>query len=485
MKTSRILYALLFVCMFISCEHDEIEEQGTDIPNNSKFSISQAQLWYETKATYDTRTEGDDQSDFFKMGEVVPDWNLGKLSSDYNKEAVDVPITGEYSYRVVYDSVSYPLFSGLVVMNEKITSNKSDYHVFYIPSQDAVEYYTDEVCSYFRNRENRLLFSGLAVYTDEYGSPVAAERFNDGIATEGCFLYDTTATFEYNYEKMYSLLNGTRLLRIKEGSTTRSDNDELYGGEIEEIVVVAPPLPPKKKDESEDDNSTPSLPKHDDISPIQDLERSNGNGLGGGGDSSSSTYSSNTHIKIKSKHNAAITALLDLLKDDCMGSTLINSITIDLTISTEEKNGNQAGGYYPSLGLITLTDPNDMTTLIEELVHCYQHIAKDNHSTHGLNNEVDAKILWSMYVLRHGGSLSDYGGKLGRSAGPVVFEDLVDGYSPNIDFEAYENTNYYVLYCSAKDILKRLAPTSYGDESKYPFSYDFDLSVIDYLLQNC
>lgn len=515
----KYLYILFAACCIAACEnYDEHEYDGGNTPQQRpRLSAATARQWFESAERGSATRAGcdDDPHAFFRTGELRPAWECGKESSDERIDAVDVPADGEWSYRVICDSASYPLYCGVVVLDEPDSERTCSYTVFYIPSASAAEDYTPDVCACFRNRaDDKLLFSGLAVYTLHSGIPVAAVRYILGNPVEGSYLFDPAAEYEQNYDRLYSMLSGIRLLRCRnrdaatrsgdsgEGGTAGGDgagNDggsggnkpdpgnDKYGGMVPQVVCIAPPI--NRTSGPEPDKPEPPKPPkkdtevtQDDINPLPlkvTTRPPTGNNT-----KQSVDFALNTNIKLNCDNIDDILRLLDSLYNDCMGKKLIGSIDESMTICQSDTLKNE-GTYNITSRTVTLPVNPLMVDMIEELTHCYQHSANgNNRATLGLNNEIEAKICWSMYVIRHGGNMRDYGNRVGDKTGFQTFTDLAKHYTPNIDSNT-DNLFFYHNYHSAGETLRKIAPGDYGDSVKYPYSYDWNLSSLDYLMQDC
>lgn len=516
----KYLYILFAACCIAACEnYDGHEYDGGNTPQQRpRLSAAAARQWFESAERGSATRAGcdDDPHAFFRTGELRPAWECGKESSDERIDAVDVPAEGEWSYRVICDSASYPLYCGVVVLDEPGSERTCSYTVFYIPSASAAEDYTPDVCACFRNRaDDKLLFSGLAVYTLHSGIPVAAVRYILGNPVEGSYLFDPAAEYEQNYDRLYSMLSGIRLLRCRnrdaatrsgdsgEGGTAGGDgagNDggsggnkpdpgnDKYGGMVPQVVCIAPPIN-RTPDPEPDKPEPPKPPKkdtevtQDDINPLPlkvTTRPPTGNNT-----KQSVNFALNTNIKLNCDNIDDILRLLDSLYNDCMGKKLIGSIDTDLTIKSSDSTSKAKNYYDFNEGSIYMSSPPRMVVIIEEMTHHYQHSTNgNNRATHGLNNEIEAKLGWSLYVLRHGGNLGEYAAALGKKDGAKNFQRMVNCYTPGITSETYDYDEFQDWYIKAMEIFRK-GKNKYADPNKYPFSFEWNLSSIDYLTKDC
>ncbi|MDE5636904.1 MAG: hypothetical protein K2I43_02630, partial [Alistipes sp.] len=407
----KYLYILFAACCIAACEkYDESECRGNATSKRTHLSAEEARMWFEShERQIATRADdtGEDPHAFFRTGQLSLEWEYGKESADELIDAVDVPAKGEWSYRVLYDSVSYPLFCGVVILDEPGRERTCSYTVFYIPTAGSAEDYTPEVCACFKNRaDDKLLFSGLAVYTDHAGIPIAAARYVLGNPTEGCYLFDPSAEYEQNYERLYSMLSGIRLLRCRnQDATTRSgdsgtgnpageDNTgnggngnepkpdpgyDIDGGWIDDVVCIAPPIN-RNTDPEPDKPDKPEPPKppkkdpevdKDDINPLP--LQVNTRPPTGDNTKPSVDFALNTNIKLDCDDAEDIMRMLDSLYNDCMGKRLIGSIDTDLTIKTSDSTSKAKNYYDFNEGSIYMSSPPRMVVIIEEMTHHYQH----------------------------------------------------------------------------------------------------------------
>lgn len=479
---------LLAACVAaVGCHAPEFEDLPPKGPEaESLLTLAEARAWYESGTSAAVTRAGEEcrPADLFRTGPLRPDWSRGMLSADRRLSAVDVPAAGRYAYGVVYDSLFVPIHTGLLVLKEADDSTMCDYTAFYIPDRACAADYTAEVCSYFRNRERKLLFSGLAVFALPSGMPVAAERYREGEPVEACFLLDTLrTTVEENWTQLRSMLEGVCLLRY-EAAVTRADGD---GGDIAYWIVGDEPavcighLPYKYPGLNDPDHPINRKPTNPNLtSGFGNRGNENGGrGSGNGPSSDDRGYPANELLRYD---DPRIEAMLDSLLVDCLGNALIESIGGTIDISTNDRGVSH---YNPVSRTIEIG--HDRTTvLLEELFHSYQYQSGGYAIHPKLNYEIEAKLGWSLYVVRNGGNLGDYGEFLGRNQGYLMFKNMVQIYSDyhmrggNCMYDpSFEN-----WYYSVSDLFRNSC-SDYADPQKYPFTYEWNLDNLDELMKDC
>ncbi len=482
---------LLAACVAaVGCTTPEFEHlppKGSEA--ESLLTLAEARAWYDSGASVATRGETECRpADLFRTGPLRPDWSRGVLSADRRLSAVDVPAAGRYAYGVVYDSLVVPIHTGLLVLKEADDGTMCDYTAFYIPDRACAADYTAEVCSYFRNRERKLLFSGLAVFALPSGMPVAAERYREGEPVEACFLLDTLrTTVEENWTQLRSMLEGVCLLRYEAAATRANIGDPDYTWGDHPIVAIPidgyrPPLPPHKypglNDPDHPINRKPTNPNL--TSSFGNRGNENGGrGSGNGPSSDDRGYPANELLRYD---DPRIEAMLDSLLVDCLGNALIESIGGTIDISTNDRGVSH---YNPVSRTIEIG--HDRTTvLLEELFHSYQYQSGGYAIHPKLNYEIEAKLGWALYVVRNGGNLGDYGEFLGRNQGYLMFKNMVQIYSDyhmrggNCMYDpSFEN-----WYYSVSDLFRNSC-SDYADPQKYPFTYEWNLDNLDELMKDC
>ncbi len=187
-------------------------------------------------------------------------------------------------------------------------------------------------------------------------------------------------------------------------------------------------------------------------------------------------YDWNTAIKYEDEQ---VEKLLDSLGMDCMGGTLIRSLD-GVTILT-----GQDGNYYDHTNKTIHLQNHDKYgyrdyVLLEELIHCYQYqeCASSGRRFPTLNDEIEAKVGWLVYI---DGQLEyDYivSGKtqLGNDADALyMMADLLSfGANPS-------GAEFSELYFRSKESLQSLRKKSEHfpfvepcyPQDKYPFVEDY------------
>ena len=157
-------------------------------------------------------------------------------------------------------------------------------------------------------------------------------------------------------------------------------------------------------------------------------------GSGGGnsdsGGDSGAAYPNNTKITMDEPE---VRAALDSLYNDCMGQLLINAIGVPVSITSGYFGGSSAHAVaynLPTGWLITNYEVEigarlDPISVMEELMHIYQGLGTVGFGDMALNNEVEAKLAWYMYVKRTGSKIS-VGSALGGRNGVFYFDRMKD-----------------------------------------------------------
>ncbi len=476
---------LLAACVAaVGCTTPELEHLPPKGPEaESLLTLAEARAWYDSGASVATRGETECRpADLFRTGPLRPDWSRGVLSADRRLSAVDVPAAGRYAYGVVYDSLVVPIHTGLLVLKEADDGTMCDYTAFYIPDRACAADYTAEVCSYFRNRERKLLFSGLALYALPSGMPVAAERYREGEPVEACFLPDTLrSTVEENWTQLRSMLEEFCLLRYERVATRTDEGDIGFCIDDGKPAVCIGRLPYKYPGLGDPDHPINRKPTNPNLtSSFGNHGNENGGGGPGDGNGPSSDdkgYPANDLLRYD---DPRIEAMLDSLLHDCLGNALIESIGGTIDISTNDRGVSH---YNPVSRTIEIG--HDRTTvLLEELFHSYQYQTGDYAIHPKLNYEIEAKLGWSLYVVRNGGDLANYGKYLGQYQGYMMFQYMVDIYSDYHMRGGNYDPSFENWYYSASDLFRN-SGSDYADPQKYPFTYEWNLDNLDELMKDC
>lgn len=222
---------------------------------------------------------------------------------------------------------------------------------------------------------------------------------------------------------------------------------------------------------------------------------SGGGGSGGGGTGGGSgggNIDANTGLfkapvstplnpKIKTDNPKVLNLLLKI-NHDCLGSAAIAAVKDDLMISKDTASG-----------LRVEVDPTDPTkykysislksdkdyALLEELIHYaqYQGLTIEEYKSRKLNYEIEAKVGWSMYLIRQGNDLNQY---MNQLKDPFSFRSIGEF------FHDY-GQNSVVLSTFLKDAVDALRQiNAYKDPAKYPYDENaMNLDTIEKLSSNC
>ncbi len=122
-----------------------------------------------------------------------------------------------------------------------------------------------------------------------------------------------------------------------------------------------------------------------------------------------------------------------------------------------------------------------MIVLIEELTHAYQFQEEGaaGYSSHGLNNEIEAKMGWYIYTIRNNINL-DLIKYLGGRQGSRLFDNLHQYYNAH----SFNNLSFQAIYESIVQIFRN--NPEYGNTNKYKESSEHrTFGNLDKLMADC
>lgn len=122
-----------------------------------------------------------------------------------------------------------------------------------------------------------------------------------------------------------------------------------------------------------------------------------------------------------------------------------------------------------------------MIVLIEELTHAYQFQQEGTagYISHGLNNEIEAKMGWYIYTIRNNINL-DLRRYLGGYQGIITFRDLKNYYVANDT----NSLSFNAVYDLVVQVFR--SNPEYKNENKYKESYSHrDFDILDKLMADC
>ena len=168
----------------------------------------------------------------------------------------------------------------------------------------------------------------------------------------------------------------------------------------------------------------------------------------------------------------SVRAVLDSLYNDCMGQLLINAIGKSVTITSGYFGGSSVRPVVydlPTGPLITGYNVEigfrcDPISVMQELMHVYQYqrLGIVDFQDAKMNNEVEAKLAWYMYLERVGSKVK-FDNALGGHEGERHFSSMRNYVLQNdlaspVFTDAYEN---------AVGELRNIK--AYKNEDRYPF----------------
>lgn len=530
MKNTRLAWMLALLLLGTSCRTDD-SDSATPPETVRPFTLEEAlaacgQARSQTRAADDEGVLAPGETDIF--------WETAAYSQNEYGASYDVEIFVDRCYRTVWTlpdgrSLGDLILPRLVVVKaaEIYERTTTAYLAYYIPDPDESRSPVDDPAAGLLNSLPKPGFSGRILYTSLAGFPVAAAKYGDGELLDHAFLFEETDSLSIlrSIEHYNRLVADIRVSPVRENGyeetrsnpndgtteeTTAETTDKMKdGGEVGEVVVVAFPKRPKLDITPDIDwkNFRPTDP----VGLVPPGRPGAGPGGNSGRDNSDSDdsnkdgYSKNPNIRV---YDDVTQELLDELYDDCMGQTLLKSIKnvsiyiddipqadldkysqhdIDLT---KYLGNNCAVPFYKDNSLesvkIFFADGGANGrkrgyVLMEELIHAYQRqaLSRDDYNNQKLNNEIEAKLGWFLYLNRENEGLNrvedNYDGQLG-TGGTKIFRDL----SWYIQYP--EDSLFQKLYQQAIESLREIETYS----NNYPESVSarhFELLLE--LMKNC
>ncbi len=460
-----------------SCSSDTGPEAVPDAAK-AKLTVDAARDFFETAVL--TRSGGEPAGGL-TLGSFEPDWESAQPSEGWDLEAVDVPVRSDYIYRISVgrDSLGRELglriTHRLIVLRQKTTEALCPYLLFYVPDSTyaaARPLQTAELCETLLSCAEKASFTGLALYTRTDGTPIAAQRYDEGLAGAGAFLFDERYSDSENLERLRTLVGSIKLWRCSQ-TFTRGVGDinliepvPIYGQRpIPIIVIDIPPTPAVNEGVTE---FTPLFPE-------------SGGGPGGtsGADVNGNTkFHANPNLRTK---DPAVLKLLDKFMEDCMGRTLIENLNYTIEIEKGTQNSFSNKTVFPKITLMQNPEKQNIhdIILLEELLHAYQYQLKgwDLYACE-MNCEIEAKLGWYMYRLRNGnadGLEKQLGGNYSQSFKRMAAVFRANAINTEIGLQIFED-GYFQAYSDLRNIK------SYRNIS---FSSDIDVNYLYELLKDC
>lgn len=443
----KLLFLLAGVCLLTACGKDPSLADGSDHTYRSKFyTVGEARASYERACGAASRAEAEG---VLTPGDYTLDWDQAQISIDSTLYSADVPIElayDYYRYLEIEDEVYWiPLYPKLVTVTPPDKEHSSVYIRYYVPHEYYEWGHDPEVYDELLNSLPKQDFTGLSLYTTLGGDPVCVASYEEGRLEAYGFLYDKGRSVEENAALMNDILDGLRVGRATKGMS-RGVNDI---NDIEPVVVVGK-LPEKEEEEPEKEDDAVN---HEEVSPVV---HQGGGGPGSTGtttpsdDNSEGETSSKYNDNIKYTDKDIVEPLLDSIFQDCMGSTLIESLG-DVTIVTNSDRNSYNWGtntinlkYDPDYGYRDYV-------FLEELIHAYQFQNQDYACDRLLNNEIEAKVGWLLYKERCAEGLSNdlLNRAFGKKQAQYAVFALADSFRYGIPItNNYFIENYYIFAVS-------------------------------------
>lgn len=447
-------FLLVVVFVLFSCSERQQLSGGDVSGGRPALTLAEIKRSFEKdySAVPQTRAdEGFDEDNVLAPGWIIPSWDSVSYYCGGDLLQASTEFSAQFGYRVLYrEQAGYPVIlpmpGQLVVFKDRDTGETASYLRFFIPDENLLP-------------EAR--FSGLVLYTMLSGHPVSVGRFSDGVLSDTAFLWDEGA------DKMEGLLRNIYVARIRSRAATRGIYDDNKIDAVE-VVGVKPikinwdwkpnlRVPPKDFE----------FQSNDALGGGSGGSGGSGNGNGSNG-SSRASYMRNSKITIWDKN---VKDVLDSLYRDCMGQLLINSIRSSVSIQSGYFGASTTnpeiidfpyGGRFVSQYIVQIGSRCDPVSIMEELMHVYQGLGSIEFAEARINNEVEAKLAWYMYMKRNNGKMN-FESALGGREGVSCFDDL---YKYVLDNDL-NNPGFFEAYENAVDALRTIR--AYKDEKRYPF----------------
>lgn len=500
-KACSVLLVLLFALPLLRCTQDETNPvPETDGTAGSRFSLTEACGHYMQSMRMRSAQSGPDTATILPVGHFVPVWDAAAFSENDYLASYDVPVQGQYRYTLLArtdDGGTYPIELLYRLVSIKTPEgNLDEYLLFFMPDR-AYD---------LRNRGERSWegvlnsgdmqdFTGLLFYTTLDGVPACAARFRDGQRTAAAYIGDTTRTLAQNVERLSEIL-GTLTIRVESRPEGLHPQPGRMGGDepkdaadkdtitwhfpIDGVVCVGKPKDYRSiflwyDSAGGGRGENPRPPADPPYTPP-------GGGIGGGnGDTDSDAGESEPGDRIKSDQ-PKVDSLVNKLLEDCMGQVLLDLLESDITVLTDDPAcGNSYDPVSHTVYFDAWNKDHAMIVLIEELTHAYQFQQEGTagYISHGLNNEIEAKMGWYIYTIRNNMDL-DLRKYLGGWTGIYAFSTLHGYYSAHY----FNNLSFDETYNAVVQIFR--SNPIYSNANKYKESSSHrTFDHLDELMANC
>lgn len=502
MKHLTILTLFLWLCCGCTNEYDD-----NSSPEKSAFSVADAQKFFEnsntqvTDLTFSAATRAERHS-------LKPDWNDARITGTGDITTIEALLAGEQSSEVTVSKTSTSGVSTVtmkaikrLVIQRKTNGDTRQFVVTMLHAGQTRSAQND-------NCYGKSDFSGYILVSEVDGAYQDAFESIDGqwarqrVANLDTSSDDMTLNFEpYGFwddelppaPPGYIYCRNCKHLIIFDVDCNICITED--GGEIEEVEIPGW-VHPNPSGNCKSCNQYPCQCHWKCIfcgsMYCNGFCQSGGGGSGGGG-TSGGVAGSGAPNNCMDTSDKKVLDLLNKIDKDCMGKTLLTNLK-DRKIPIVNKPGITAqyqrnydnNGKYVG-DIIYVGDQYPDVAFIEELIHAYQSRNNSNSNNgHALNDEIEGKLGWIMYLNREGVDINNYKEYLGRDAGLVAFENLYYLNEFGVSLYKDENLTYYRdYYQDIVDIFHGWG-SPYSNKSKYPFSKDqMRFKSLEELMANC
>lgn len=489
-KVCSLLLTALIVLPLLRCTRNE-PIPAPDGPQEASdyFDPSEARDHFLQTQRRIRAQHAPDTVGLLPIGTVIPHWEAARPSRNEYLASLDIPVSSPYRYTLLArtdDGGTYPieLLLRLVSIKSPPENRIAEYLLLFVPDLDYdIRNRGERPWERLLNCGDMQDFSGLLLYTTLDGLPVCAARFRGGRRTAAAFVGDSTRTPEQNIERLFGIIGpmtigiGTAAQQPGRMKVIIQDST-LYGGSIDDVVCIAnkdgKDIPPYYTHDYFQYLSNGGSGRPDNPRPPADPPGSgNGDGAEHGDPQPGDRIISD---------KPQVDSLVDQLLEDCMGQVLLDLLESNITVITDNTGGRNSYEHSTHTVYFDAWDQNHaMIVLIEELTHAYQFQKEGsaNYFTHGLNNEIEAKMGWYIYTIRNNINL-DLRKYLGGGAGVYSFA-LLKGYYSNHNMD---NLSFDSTYEAIVQIFR--TNYEYKDTDKYKESSSHrTFDILDELMTDC
>ena len=470
MKKSLHFKRLLFCTLLLSAFSCIQEQRITQVSSEDKLTVEAARFFYEKALEREkTKASSDhERTNLFYRETYSENWGKALLSQTDKVESVDVPVNEQRQYYVISrDGSGYYLtrcHHHLSIVRSVETGAIGVYHHFFIPFRHTNDAFRDtfdgRLYGNYRNNGIREDFTGLELYYDMEGKIVKLLRYYKGKQYEDRYYGDGSTAREMIAYQMRHYI--TKAYGIKSSLKTKGDHTtylcpdcgfdlresesgylychhcpwselNFYNQEIDEIIFYGEGGGNSGGDSGWDSGWDYLFP----IDPQQPDPNTGGGGSGnGGGPGIPPGFS----LDAEAEHRIA--PVLQRLMEDCAASSIIlavsefgiafqhNPTMFDIAQMVPK---TASAPYYIRYNP---TDVIDDYILLEELLHCFQHLNGNYSESWFLNLEVEAKYAIFLYLDKHG--------KLDEMPGTDIEKQCFRDYQSNETEENYLRLVNYV-----------------------------------------